>query len=97
MRAVQERPETASTRPVDRDQGCVLAGADSAPRSELQQRLAAKVAALREARHAEERAAQVAAARSFRARKGAPTGIRTRTRARTHGRKHTTVVLVSSG
>lgn len=43
---------------------------DSAPREELQQRLAAKVAALREARHAEERARKTEAAKRFRATNG---------------------------
>ena len=43
---------------------------DSASREELQQRLAAKVAALREARHAEERKKQTEAAKRFRATNG---------------------------
>lgn len=43
---------------------------DSASREELQQRLAAKVAALRAARHAEERKKQTEAAKRFRATNG---------------------------
>lgn len=43
---------------------------DAAPREELQQRLAAKVAALREERHAHERAKKTEAAKRFRATNG---------------------------
>lgn len=55
---------------------------DSAPRSELKERLAAKVALLRDARHAEERAARLESAQSFRETAGGRAGAKPSKRAR---------------